>query len=138
MKVITTIIFTLALATSTKATAPVWYYFEGLQVMASDSTCAPWVLYYNLGHDEGELEGYFQVDGCLHESVTVGDNTFTLALNTKTNIAVITEDKTGLTTPGGVGSFVKKKAEGHGGPTFTCFYGEGPSTKNEVYVPHCW
>lgn len=136
MRIITNIIFALplALATVTRDFVPFWYRFDGMQKMASDSTCEPWFLHYNLSHDGMELRGRFEVYGCLLDVVTIGDNIFTLALNTSSNIASIMMDHTDLKTDGGVGSFKNVDASG---ATFTCFYGEGPSTDYEVSTPHC-
>ncbi|TLD05613.1 hypothetical protein E2P81_ATG10343 [Venturia nashicola] len=139
MRTITNIILALGptLATSTEATAPIWYNFDGVQKMARDSSCAPWFLYYRLSNAT-ELEdrtGYFEVDGCLNETVTVGDNVFTLNLDPSSNFAIITDVSSGLSLPGGVGKFDKKADDSEF--TFTCFYGVGPSTFSKIPVPDC-
>lgn len=138
MKPITNIILALplALATVTRDFVPFWYNFDGMQKMTSDFTCEPWFLHYTLGHDGMELRGRFEVFGCLQDVVKIGDNIFTLALNTSSNIATITYDRdTSLKTDGGVGSF--NKSVDASGTIFTCFYGEGPSTDYNVSVPDC-
>lgn len=134
---------TLALLTTlAKAETPWEFEIEGLQKMSPDTTCETWYLYFTLQTPQSFYRpGYFEVDGCMDGTVTVGDNTYTLVLDTATNITTFTEDSTGLSVSGAMGW--KDKGLDDSGTRSICYVarGVGPHAvypkSGPVCAPHC-